>query len=118
MHTAVCLNQAVTIVFAFSLVYASVIYSTVLQVPSHGDVDHQVALEQFLTDVPSLGLVGNKEFIDPRRPYKIDSDVQLVCKYLKAFDVGGKHGIDKQYKESELLFVIANNCHDLDYFLP
>ena len=83
------------------------IYVVILQVPSRGDVDPQVALEQFLTNVPSLGLVGNKEFIDPRQRYEIDSDVQLVCKYLKAFEVGGKHGIDKQYKESELVFVLT-----------
>ena len=82
-------------------------YLTVIQVPSRGDIDPQVALEQFLMEVPSLGLVGNKEFIDPRRPYQINSDVQLVCKYLKAFEIGGKHGIDKQYKESELMFIVA-----------
>lgn len=52
-------------------------------------------------DVPSLGLVGQKEYIDPRLLYQTNSDVQLVCKYLKAFETGGKNGIDKQYKESE-----------------
>ena len=58
-------------------------------------------LAQFLDDVPTLGLVGNKELVEPRRQYVIDDDVQLVCKYLKAYETGGKNGIDKLYKEGK-----------------
>ena len=37
--------------------------------------------------------------MEPNRAYVVDEDVQLVCKYLKAYQVGGKNGIDKLYKE-------------------
>lgn len=52
--------------------------------------------------MPTLGLIGTKEFVEPRRQYAIDDDVQLVCKYLKAYETGGKNGIDKLYKDSQL----------------
>ena len=64
-------------------------------------------LTHFLEDVPALGLVANKEYVEPRRPYVVDDDVQLVCKYLKAYEVGGKNGIDKLYKESMLKTIIV-----------
>lgn len=60
------------------------------------------SLTHFLEDVPALGLVANKEYVEPRRPYVVDDDVQLVCKYLKAYEIGGKNGIDKLYKEGML----------------
>ena len=60
------------------------------------------SLTHFLEDVPALGLVANKEYVEPRRPYVVDDDVQLVCKYLKAYEIGGKNGIDKLYREGML----------------
>lgn len=59
------------------------------------------ALTKFLEDVPTLNLVCTKEFVEPSRPYVVDDDVQLVCKYLKAYEVGGKNGIDKLYRDGK-----------------
>ena len=73
------------------------------QVPSH---DHSMppeeALKHFQQEVPALGLLGTPYYIDPDTPYTVDEEVQLVCKYLKALQVGGKEGIDKMYREGEV----------------
>ena len=61
------------------------------------------SLTHFLEDVPALGLVANKEYVEPRRPYVVDDDVRLVCKYLKAYEIGSKKGIDKLYKGCMLI---------------
>ncbi len=71
------------------------------------------ALSQFLEDVPTLSLVCNKEFVEPHRPYVVDDDVQLVCKYLKVFEMGGKNGIDKLYRDGEW---ITSECFQLCTF--
>ena len=72
-----------------------------MQVPSlKTDCDPSESFSHFLKDVPTLGLIANKEFVEPRRPYVVDDDVQLVSKYLKAYETGGKNGIDKLYRES------------------
>lgn len=59
-----------------------------LQIPSH-DLNWQ---EMF----PSLYFVGTDKCVKPDESYEIDSDVQLVCKYLHAFKKGT---INQQYKE-------------------
>ena len=73
------------------------------QVPSH---DHSTtpeeALKHFQQEVPALGLLGTPHYIKPDKPYTVDEEVQLVCKYLKALQVGGKKGIDKMYREGKV----------------
>ena len=73
-----------------------------VQVPSH---DHNVtpeeALKRFQQEMPALGLLGTPYYIRPDTPYTVDEEVQLVCKYLKALQVGGEEGIDKLYEEGE-----------------
>ena len=59
------------------------------------------ALKHFQQEVPALGLLGTPYYIDPDTPYTVDEEVQLVCKYLKALQVGGRKGIDKLYQEGE-----------------
>ena len=60
------------------------------------------SLKKFLDDIPILGLVGTPDIVSPRRPYVVDEDVQLVCKYLRAYKGRtGKNGIDKLFKERE-----------------
>ncbi len=54
------------------------------------------ALEYFKNEIPTLGLLGSPVLIDTNRDYSIDDDVQLVCKYLKAYD---SKKIDRLYKE-------------------
>lgn len=61
------------------------------------------SLAQFIREVPALGMLGVPYAINPNTPYTVDEDVQLVCKYLKAYRVfmekGGK-GINKIYRET------------------
>ena len=38
--------------------------------------------------IPSLFFIGTKHCIKAAESYDIDDDVQLVCKYLNAFDIG------------------------------
>ena len=57
------------------------------------------ALKQFRDEVPALGLLGTQHFVHPEKPFTVDNDVQLVCKYLKALQLGGRKGIDRLYRE-------------------
>ena len=43
------------------------------------------SLVQFKNDFPALALVGDPVLIEHNAQYRIDEDVQLVCKYLKAY---------------------------------
>ena len=58
-------------------------------------------LNHFQKEVPALGLLGTPHYIHPDTPYTVDDEVQLVCKYLKALQVGGEEGIDRLYHEGE-----------------
>ena len=59
------------------------------------------ALKQFCCEVPVLGLIGTQHMIPRDKPYSVDEDVQLVCKYLRALSIGGTKGIDKLYREGK-----------------
>ena len=54
------------------------------------------ALKHFKEEVPTLGLLGSSHLIDSTCDYSIDDDVQLVCKYLKAYE---SKKINTLYKE-------------------
>ena len=81
------------------------------QVPSH---DHSTtpeeALKHFQQEVPALGLLGTPHYIHPDTPYTVDEEVQLVCKYLKALQVGGTRGIDRLYQEGEETELCVCTC--------
>ena len=72
-----------------------------IEVPS---LDHtykpEESLHMFCKKVPTLGLLGSPHVIHPATPYAVDQDVQLVCKYLNAYKIGGTKGIDRLYRES------------------
>ena len=72
-----------------------------MQVPSRNDMSSDESLEMFYEDVPALGLLGTPHPILFECPFEVDADVQLVCKYLNAFRVGGTKGIDRLFKEGE-----------------
>ncbi len=55
-------------------------------------------LKQFQEEVPTLGLLGKHHFILSEKPYSLDDDVQLICKYLQAYEKGG---IDRLYRDGE-----------------
>ena len=62
------------------------------------------ALEQFEKEFPTLGLLGEHHFVQPSVSFVVDSEVQLVCKYLKAYDDayrGGKKRIDTLYPDGK-----------------
>ena len=66
------------------------------------------ALEHFQQEVPALGLLGTPHYIHPYTPYTVDEEVQLVCKYLKALQVGGRRGIDRLYQDGKwIVFMCA-----------
>lgn len=67
-------------------------------------MDPTASLKAFYEDIPSLGLLGSKYFVEPSTPFVVDPDVQLVCKYLKAFKTGGSRGIDRLYKDGKLIW--------------
>ena len=60
-----------------------------LQVPTCDHVRPGDAYKQFCRDLPTLGLLGTRQYIPPDTPFSVDAEVQLVCKYLRALKKGG-----------------------------
>ena len=78
----------------------------VVQVPSRNTKgDPLENLEQFKTEVPVLGLLGTPVPIEHTSKFTITGDVQLVCKYLKAFET---EQIDRLYRECKLFYEYHN----------
>ena len=73
------------------------------EVPSRISSSPDDSLAQFIEEVPALGMLGVPHLISPTTPYTVDDDVQLVCKYLRAYwefkEQGGSKGINKLYRE-------------------
>ena len=73
-----------------------------VEVPS---LDHQSKPEEslhlFCQAVPALGLLGSPHVVHPATHYAVDDDVQLVCKYLRAYKMHlqGQLGINKLYRD-------------------
>jgi len=74
-----------------------------VEVPSRIKMNGGMSLNEFFEDVPALGLLGTPYLVEPTVPYEVDEEVQLVCKYLRAFKIGGTKGINKLYKKGQLL---------------
>ena len=88
-----------------------------VEVPSRiSSESPESALAQFIDEVPALGLLGVPHAIDHYTQYTVDDDVQLVCKYLKAYWVNleknGQKGINKLFREHRKLarLHIAHTC--------
>jgi len=75
-------------------------WAVYVEVPSRDQATPDESLREFFEEVPALGLLGTPHPIYAETPYVVDADVQLVCKYLKAYRVGGTKGIDRLYRES------------------
>ena len=62
-----------------------------------------IFLEEFCSEIPIFKLLGTPKMVESTAQYSevSDPDVQLVCKYLKAYDIeiGRMKGIDMLYKE-------------------
>lgn len=79
-----------------------------IEVPSiGGGARPEESLHVFCQSIPALGLLGSPHVVHHATPYAVDDDVQLVCKYLKAFKAytqhGGQSGINRLYKEGKTL---------------
>eukprot|EP00731_Ephydatia_muelleri_P026772 Em0018g872a len=77
-------------------------------------------LEQFCSDIPTLGLLGTSHHVC--EPFIMDEEVQLVCKYLKAYK---EKEIDRLYKDGQPVkfslgpVIAEKECHKLlDEFMP
>ena len=76
--------------------------SCIQQVPARGlSSNPNVFLEDFLSEIPILRTLSTTEMVECTAQYSVESnpDVQLVCKYLKAYETGGEKGIDRLFKE-------------------
>ena len=79
-------------------------HSYLQQVPSRNlSSNADVFLEEFRSEIPIFKLLGTPKQVESTAQYSDLSDpgVQLVCKYLKAYDTEtfGVKRIDKLYKE-------------------
>ena len=54
-----------------------------------------------MSEIPILRTLSTTEMVECTAQYSVESnpDVQLVCKYLKAYETGGEKGIDRLFKE-------------------
>ncbi len=75
-------------------------WAVYIEVPSL-DRSHkpEESLRLFNVDIPIVGLIGSRHRVHSNTPYTIDKDVQLVCKYLRAYQIGGVKGIDRLYRD-------------------
>ena len=116
----VCVHVRATTFHLLSLLH------TCVQVPSHDNMTPEEALKHFQQEIPALGLLGTPHQIHSDTPYTVDDGVQLVCKYLKALQVGGKGGIDRLYQEGDEIalcvllqfFKIITNPHVQMVLMP
>ena len=76
------------------------IYIEIPPIECKDNFEPEKSLHIFCEMVPTLGLLGSPHVINSATPYVVDQDVQLVCKYLRAYKIGGIKGIDRLYKES------------------
>ena len=94
-------NSNVVQWYLFYLVWSPVSCIFQLQVPIRQlDMKPECALEQFTSEFPTLALLGKHHFVKPNVPFVLDSEVQVVCKYLKAYDDTDRNGrkrIDRLY---------------------
>ena len=75
----------------------------VLQIPSrNAGVNPLNDLDIFKIEVPVLGLLGAPVAIEHASKFSITDEVQLVCKYLKAYET---RRIDKLYRECKWLYI-------------
>ena len=83
--------------------------------PTRNQRNAEESLEEFLEDYPALGMLGTPHQILPDTPYVVDDEVQLVCKYLKAYSSGGSKGIDRLYKEGTDSLLVSVLSHTDNY---
>lgn len=65
-------------------------------------------LHRFVQDFPILGLIGQPILVSDQTKLSITKEVQLVCKYLKAYDEGR---INRLYDESKFKVVLMHSTY-------
>jgi len=83
-----------------------------IEIPSRSaGVDPLEDLDHFKTEVPVLGLLGTPVPIERSSKFSITDEVQLVCKYLRAYET---KRIDKLYRDGKWLYLVVNRtcCYD------
>ena len=77
----------------------------VLQIPSRtAGVNPLNDLDIFKIEVPVLGLLGTPVTIEHTSKFSITDEVQLVCKYLRAYET---KRIDMLYRERKWLYLVT-----------
>jgi hypothetical protein len=78
-----------------------------VEVPSQiGSGTPKESLANLIEEIPALGIVGEPCPIDQKTKYTIDADVQLVCKYLNAYQTykkNGRGGINQLYNGGDIV---------------
>ena len=77
-------------------------WSVYVEVPSYGlNTQPEDSLALFLQAIPTLALLGSTHQVYPQMQYVVNEEVQLVCKYLRAYKNTGAldKGIDRLYRE-------------------
>ena len=72
----------------------------------------QIGLEEFQKLLPIFQYVGRPVLISTRNDYVVDAEVQLVCKYLKAYD--NEMEGSSSCKFTQLLIIKECGVHMLD----
>ena len=67
-----------------------------MQVPYQDRFKEEDSFKLLCSEVPALDLFGTPHHVNHEVPFCVDSDVQLVCKYLRAYKTGR---IDELYRE-------------------
>ena len=83
--------------------------------PTRNQRNSKESLEEFREDFPALGMLGTPYQILPDIPYVVNEEVQLVCKYLKAYSSGGSKGIDRLYKEGADSLLVSVSSYSDNY---
>ena len=74
----------------------------IVQIPSRSaEVNPLTDLEHFKMEMPVLGLLGTPVAIEHTSKFSITDEVQLVCKYLRAYET---KRIDVLYRERKWLY--------------
>lgn len=66
--------------------------------------DLEEYFQKFTEEVAVLGLLGDAHQVEASTEYTVDADVQLVCKYLRAYD---EPKINRMYQEGECVCIMV-----------
>ena len=124
-YVCMCMYRQCGVTNFLKLQFSSVFCT---QVPFRDGRTEEESLKLFYDEVPVLELLSTSFYVGPNIAFTVDSDVQLVCKYLQAYKrrLSGKYlEIDKLYKEKEpVKFSLYKDltdeeCHQLlQEFIP